>query len=142
MKINTFQEAKQYAFNKSVRGLNSQGWQKCIVADDDKSACAFNKGVPGFHCAIGWLIPEDKQGNLRQDESALEIKMLGIFDPPLQEWLDARNTNDFLCEHLLRDMMMAHDRNDERDMHRQFLSLAKIHGLEWPSDVGVLDDQA
>lgn len=141
MKINTLEEAEQYAFNKAVRGLNSQEWQKCIAPDEDESeaesSCVFNKGVPGFHCAIGWLIPEDKQGGLRHDESALEIKMLGIFDPPLQEWLDSCKGNDFLCEHLLRDMMLAHDRNDGRDMYQQFLSLARIHDLTWPKDVGL-----
>lgn len=158
MKITSLQEAKQAAFNGAVKGLNSQDWEMC---SSDADGCLWNKGKPGLHCAIGWLVPwknqkEQMEGStvdaigLNSGESKLAL--------PLREWVEERREQsrrrfenvssspewsaaqaaqrDFkdFSEFLVR-CQNIHDDADGISMKLGFLRLADRHNLTWPESV-------
>lgn len=156
MKISTLQEAKQAAFNGAVKGLDSQGWNVCQI---DTSECVWNTGKPGFHCAVGWLIPWECQKD-RQAGTASAAFVLRLFSPPLQEWVDKateewNNLNFFAAgrservqfSDFVESLQAAHDfetvkgkvNHDKsprpKKMRASFRRLAKEHNLKWPASV-------
>lgn len=55
---------RQEIFEKAVRGLASQGFEKCI---DASGACVYHDRRTGHHCAWGWVDPsldEHVYGNI------------------------------------------------------------------------------
>jgi hypothetical protein len=131
IKFGTVEEATQFAFNEAVRGLNSQNWERC----EEDSECRWNVGRPGFHCAVGWLIPEDNQteGRTGSVSDLIVMKEEGKEESVLyanyHEWLGNDRFDRFL-EH----MQNAHDVNAP-SMKKRFLLLGQNHKLEWPDDV-------
>jgi hypothetical protein len=143
IKFNTVEEAKQAAFNQSVRGLASQDWKRCARNleeldedwdDEDGVECAWNLGKPGFHCAIGWLIPWENQEGGSGSVSDLILARNGnnppVMDEPYHEWL---NNGDFID--FLQDMQDRPDINDPSRMKHRFILFGNKHKLEWPDDV-------
>ena len=158
MKINTLQEAKQAAFNGSVKGLNSQDWERC---SSKSRGCVWNKGKPGLHCAVGWLIPWKDQKNRQSGSSVDAIGLYtgqSVLALPLSEWVEDRRKqgrkwreevllpyeqsaakaalkefNDF--SEFIYQCQTIHDGADGISMKLGFLRLADKHNLKWPESV-------
>ena len=130
--INTLQEAKQAAFTGAVRGLASQEWKQCSNVD---GICSLNTGTPGFHCALGWLIPwENQQVFIGYDSDDVIAK--GILHPALVAWSDKHSTFAVAWGRFLDELQTAHDYPDSSDKIRsEFLKLRLEHNLVWPKDV-------
>lgn len=133
-KCDTAEAAMQAAFTGAVRGLHSQRWKQAMKY----GACVWNRGKPGLHCAIGWLIPWEKQNEVGPDgridlgkqnvSTATENRM---FHPELNRWVEDPN---FI--NLLSSMQRAHDSSGSpRDRRARFSVLGDSYGLRWPSDV-------
>ena len=157
MKINTLQEAKQAAFNGAVKGLSFQEWKVCQYSGSD--GCLWNTGQPGFHCAVGWLIPWESQKD-RQAGTASAAFIDRLFSPPLQEWVDkahkewntltfyeAGGSDSTKFSNFVESLQAAHDfdvtkskvNHDKnptpKKMRASFRRLAKEHKLKWPASV-------
>lgn len=131
IKFETVEEAIRAAFKQAVRGLDSQGWQRCEAHGN----CQWNAGRPNFHCAVGWLIPEDNQTEERTGgvSDLVEMKELeadSVLYPEYHEWLRNEKFSNFL--YFLQD---AHDAGQASDMKERFVLLENQYGLEWPDDV-------
>jgi hypothetical protein len=48
-------------FDKAVRGLASQGWERCVTKD---GKCTYHSAINGkeAHCAWGWVDPGAENG--------------------------------------------------------------------------------
>jgi hypothetical protein len=104
---------KQEMFDRAVRGLASQGWERCVF----KNACVFTDDK-GKRCAWGWVdtsLGSSINGNVR----ALWEHGIGI----------AAQLNDSDLEFALA-LQEAHDRS--YDMDKAFRHFGKHWGLEWP----------
>jgi hypothetical protein len=158
MKITSLQEAKQAAFNGSVKGLNSQNWEMCSTHSD---GCLWNKGKPGLHCAVGWLVPWEDQKDSREGSS---LDAIGVASGqsklalPLREWVEERRKQGLILFEVdptspewpaahaaqkdFKDFSMfltacqnIHDDADGISMKLGFLRLADRHNLSWPESV-------
>lgn len=138
MKFNTLQEAKQAAFTGAVRGLDYQEWKRCAP-----DGCAWHAGAPGFHCAIGWLIPwEDQKDVPRRIQGLAVAAERHVLAQPLREWIESESnhskynlyrSNLYL---FLHEMQKAHDNSySPLFMKQSFQELASSHALQWPGDV-------
>jgi hypothetical protein len=146
MKINSLEEARQFAFETSVRGLASQDWEQCARNGDE---CQWNLGKPGFHCALGWLIPWPNQQNCTQGNPGLIQDIAGNWNsnpaysnrgkliPELREWVEFCSDSDRIeFFDFLRALQQAHDCSSGKEsMKQSFLRGEKITGVTWPEDV-------
>ena len=132
MNEETIKNLKQKLFNQSVQGLHSQGWKQC---NEDGGWCVLNKGQPGFHCALGWLIPWDGQKDLVNVCRGTEAENLRVrFEEEVQDnWFEVVQ---FLCS-----LQICHDGaspipklNDNKldDMKQRFMTFGIRRGLTWP----------
>lgn len=119
---------KQEVFDVMVRGLASQGWEKCQM---ENGTCKYTLGDK--HCAVGWLVPElgGRSGGVITIFSDLSF---GMFDDhPAKPKLEA------LKEHreLLEDAQDAHDgAKTPSGMREAFEAMIQHHSdLAWPADV-------
>lgn len=144
-KISSLQEAKQAAFNGAVRGLSWQEWKRCMRPEAVKNGCVLSDGQ-GRHCAVGWLIPEDKQpcDGVGDSWTAYYNKLL---HPAFISWLNSRRwtrgtaLNNPLKEGIEFKGFLAHLQNAHDDavsaehMKNAFIRIGKNHKLVWPKDV-------
>jgi hypothetical protein len=133
-KCETVDEAMQAAFTGAVRGLNSQGWAQCVPPH--QKSCRWNLGKPGVHCAVGWLIPWEKQKDVNyQAQHAMSALDTHRLHPELARWAGIQRFRDFVVT-----MQNIHDvittPGDRRD---RFHTLGTINQLRWPSDVPTTD---
>ena len=123
-------DLKQKLFEKAVRGLHSQGWLQC---SNSGGWCVLNKGEPGFHCAIGWLIPWENQqawGNVCRGTEVENLRLK--FEEEVQtHWFEVM---PFLCS-----MQVCHDGaspkpddNKLDDMKQRFMAFGRRQDLIWP----------
>jgi hypothetical protein len=137
MKINSLKEAKQAAFNGAVRGLASQGWKQS--SSDD--GCVLNRGTPGIHCAIGWLIPWDSQKHLANNSETdvsimVEEKILpDALVKPLRDFVKDYTKDSFY--QFLGGLQSCHDNSEAepRLLLSSFREFGRSRRLTWPSDV-------
>lgn len=110
----------QEMFDRAVRGLASQGWERSQVG----GSCLYTD-EHGRHCAWGWvdpLIPPAfntcSVGELRDNEVGLAARLLG-------------HTMDFA-----RTLQYAHDgSHTPEQMLGAFVCLTERYALTWPEDV-------
>lgn len=159
MKITSLQEAKQAAFNGSVKGLSYQGWVRCTTPTPGNDGCVWNRGKPGFHCAVGWLIPWKDQSD---EMSGSSLSAIGVFPresklaPPLRRWVEERRnlgspkSEGYLSleegtankefgefSAFLLECQQIHDAAPAvpGSLKAGFLQLADRHNLSWPKSV-------
>lgn len=109
---------RQEAFDRVVRGLAAQGWERSV---SERGTCLY-RGPEGRKCAAGHLIPDD------------------LYDPAMETWAAARQ--EVRCAlptvsdgpGFVRDMQVAHD-HPEKTLKEDFRDLAASHELTWPADV-------
>ncbi len=135
MKISSYNEAKQAAFNGAVRGLAFQKWVIC----GDAGGCVLNQGTPGKHCAIGWLIPWKDQKDFANDSETSMVNdlfPLKILAAPLQEFIDNNPQSRGAFKTFLNRLQETHDGSESgTSLKEAFIALGKSHHLTWPSDV-------
>lgn len=112
------QKARQYAFNKMVRGLEGQKWVQSKERGAD-GACLF-RGPRNRKCAVGFIIPDHrytKEMELNEPYDAAQYCRLNF----------TRLGIDFL-----RDCQAAHDDCEKPgDMRESFYLLSEKYGLKW-----------
>lgn len=133
LRLNSLQDAKQAAFNGAVRGLSHQKWKQCIQG----RYCVLNKGKPGIHCAIGWLVPwADQSENPNMD--SCETFASNKLAPAFTNWLrfKARDSEKSEFRMFLSEMQRHHDSLDTSlGMRGSFVALGDRCNLVWPKDV-------
>jgi hypothetical protein len=110
--------------------------------------CVLNKGKPGMHCAIGWLIPWSEQEQLANEVNGTEpYSLLNIkkvqFGTPLQEFLNnpkskeggIYETDFYKMEVFLNKMQQAHDRSTNSNLKENLKEFGKQYNLSWPKNV-------
>ncbi len=135
-KCDNVNDAIQVAFTLAVRGIASQGWERCMDADDAR--CVWHRGAPGKHCAIGWLIPWDKQKGVAAHDHEVEtaLEHSGYLYPELDKYIGYSPFYDFLTQ-----LQAAHDDgpNNQPDtatrMQKRLWRLGVNNELKWPEDV-------
>jgi hypothetical protein len=141
MKISSYNEAKQAAFNGAVRGLAFQKWEVCRAQGNDKG-CVLNQGKPGVHCAVGWLIPWKNQENFANsfETSVEDLFPLKILAAPLQEFIDNNPKSRSVFKSFLKRLQETHDCSDDSaELKRSFIEFKKENrDLTWPSDVSMI----
>ncbi len=125
MKLKTLQEAKQFAFDESYKGLKSQKFEQCTDSIGFQTCQLTND--EGMHCAIGWLLNENAPWSGAGDnlgEFALE---------PLKEWWvklwsSFEMSLSFFCQ-----LQICHDGSlDQNDMKEKLEQFATKHNLKIP----------
>lgn len=112
---------KQEMFNRAVRGLASQGYQRCM---DDKG-CVYTNAA-GQHCAWGW-VDQDLPAGIFAAISGLRNDGIGV--------AASLNCGDL---HFAEALQEAHDYSDEPDkMRRKLHQVGDKYGLTWPEDVAL-----
>jgi hypothetical protein len=114
---------KQEMFDRAVRGLRAQNWQRCVTIDESGTIrCVYYDPETGFRCAWGHVDPEGTKWNrgnvfgLRQDGVGLAAQ-LDHDTLPFAEQL--QEAHDFIDEEL-------------PPMEQRFRLIAEQHGLTWP----------
>lgn len=114
---------EQSIFNRAVKGLASQGFKRCVNADDH---CKLR--YRGRKCAVGWLIPDEKYKCSMESASGVAVynaerycKGVGLskaYVPFIQ---------------LLADLQTAHDQSRcPEDMKDRLRDVAETRGLTLP----------
>ena len=72
---------RQEMFDKAVRGLRSQGFERCVAADDNMpegvtERCVYADGN-GRHCAWGWIDTEIAPG-MRGSIYGFQLDSIGV----------------------------------------------------------------
>ena len=107
---------KQEAFDKAVRGLASQGWERSVDVSGLWPVCSY-RGPGGRRCAIGWLISDE----LAEDREGCAVREFDYSELPTEP-------NGRL---LLLDMQNAHDAYCKNTgMRERFVLLGEKHDLD------------
>lgn len=127
MAVTTLEEAKQFAFTKTVEGLHSQAWNQC----GKPGHCKYASGP--MRCAVGWLLndPQSQDGMSGTAHGAMYDH--GLL-PELAEWLKgAPEDEGYEFEKFLCRMVGFHDNpQPPASMREGFSALGKRFGLTWP----------
>lgn len=129
MAVTTLEEAKQFAFTKTVEGLHSQAWNQCGKA----GSCKYASGP--MRCAVGWLLndPQSQDGMSGTAQSAMYV--LGLL-PELAEWLKAASEDEqWEFEKFLAYMVTMHDNPQpptQDGMYEEFAKIGQRFALTWP----------
>lgn len=113
---------RQSIFNRVVRGLAGQMWERSLdPSADEESTCAY-RGKHGHKCALGHLLTD------------AEVKEIGNTKAVLRETeLPARLRFHFP---LLRELQQIHDDGQRhRDLRDSYMCYAVMHHLKWPKDI-------
>lgn len=118
---------KQEMFDKAVKGLASQGFEKCWDGD----TCKYKKGKS--RCAVGWLLPEKLKsidGQNRTRIESIDCDVLGLIDSYKVPTFISDN-DDFLD-----GLQCAHDESDDpANMVLRLKEFAATHDLEIPKEL-------
>lgn len=127
MAITTVEEAKQFAFTKTVKGLHSQGWGQCGNPGNCKYA------IGSMRCAVGWLLNDPQSQEGMSGTAYAAMYDLGLL-PELAEWIKAATKYEqYELEKFLVRMVSLHDNpQPPTKMYEEFLHLGKRFGLVWP----------
>lgn len=111
----------QEMFDKAVRGLASQGWNRCLSNGDYGTCCYSNQA--NMRCAWGWVDLE------------LGIEHVGtVYDLANNGGIAATLSREEL--QFARQLQIAHDGAFEpRNMLHDMRVLARDYGLKWPEGV-------
>lgn len=136
IKISSLEEAQQHAFKLAVAGLASQRWAACVSTVGQSQGCSWNLGVPGVHCAIGWLVPWPKQSWTHSGSymTALNSELL---HPALVAWyrLHRLRPDGGQLQGFLEALQAAHDSGGTpAKMTGRFKALGIQFGLKWPKE--------
>ena len=116
---------KQAAFNRSVKGLASQGFRRSTGNYNGASGCAY-RGRDGRRCALGWLIPDKRY------DRALENQVPDYCDELLVAVL-GKKTRSTKTISFLRYLQEAHDFSESpNDMKMNLRNFAEEHKLKLP----------
>ena len=111
---------RQEMLDRAVRGLASQGWERCI---NDRGGCAYANSI-GQRCAWGWVDPSLSKDNVG-DVVTLRNMKIGVAGTLAKSDLD-----------FARSLQSIHDSSVTRTgMHEEYVAFARKHGLAWPTDV-------
>jgi hypothetical protein len=130
MKIETLQQALQAAFTGAYRGLRSQRWQRCV---DKRGEGGWNVASrPGPHCALGWLIPEERQ-QMNIGPYTVADTMRIVADPLRRWYYRGTSYEQGAFERFLYELLEAHDDSTcPASMRRAIHKIARRHGLTIP----------
>lgn len=112
---------KQDLFNRAVRGLASQGWQR--AAHDVDGPCYYASESTALRCAWGHCDPSITPKDIGT------IYMLRHLERGLARWLTTAGY-DFAG-----DLQRTHDMHRDQFMKYYFSAIAAEHKLVWPEDV-------
>ncbi len=130
---------RQEMFDRAVRGLRSQGWERCITPEVRSPAagpqapggnCVYERRLDDgrvMHCAWGWVDPEGTADpRVKEDHN---VKMLAD---------DGIGLAAVLGEHDLwfaKQLQRCHDEPGGGEwMERRFRTLAEECNLTWPEE--------
>ena len=111
----------QQVFDKIVKGLDSQNWQKSI---GDFDRCYYRSGQ--LKCAAGWLIPDELYSTEMESQQfcrLLDRKLITLEDLGVTE-------DQEVVSNLVTACQMAHDcSNSKYDMIDRFYQIASTFQL-------------
>lgn len=115
---------RQEAFEKAVRGLAGQGWERSVTTQEGPYTQCCYRGDGGRKCAIGHLIP-DEDYSPRMEGGAITW-------PQVLETCGLSSADRGFAV----DMQIAHDRAESPEgMLRNYREFAEQYDLTWPADV-------
>lgn len=111
---------KQEAFDKMVRGLSAQGWQRSVREGHGGQRCVYRASA-SLKCAVGHLLEKEEA-------------LLGDAEDLSPSELFPQSSDLFHA--FLAVCQKAHDAsNGGYYMACNFLRAARIYNLTWPSDI-------
>ena len=124
MTTDTKVPTRQEMFDRAVRGLASQGWQQCVLEEDEFGGrnCVYSRD--GKHCAWGWV-----------DQAAWSH-----LDTPLNRLAEAgvgfAGKLSMSDRSWARALQNTHDNNEQpKQMLLAMYNFGQASGLSWPEDV-------
>lgn len=108
---------RQEMFEKAMRGLASQGWERAVRSRWQPAACVYQT-ADGKRCAWGWVDMS------LTAESTGDVHNCGGLADSLDEWTRA----------WARRLQATHDsyREDPRPLRDRFIDFAGENNLTWP----------
>lgn len=114
---------EQEIFNAAVRGLASQGFERCVAENGN---CVYN-GPDGRHCALGWVVPEEDRHLLIEGTSPYHLSV-GL--------ISTVRGNDDISLNFLASLQQAHDKAANAEKVKQNLrNFGREHDLELPEEL-------
>lgn len=115
---------EQEIFDKSVAGLASQDFDKCLPNPEDSDKRCMYNGPNGRHCAIGWVI-EGVQLTDRQERMSIN-SLFGEVQAVREMLADVNRS-------FIEELQSAHDSAQAPTLMKQSLTrVAKKYGLTLP----------